>query len=100
MKTIDHYDAIAAASSRMLLAARAGDWDALAAAEGDCAQRIATLEGLQREDAIAAAEQPRRMRALRQVLAHDAEIRDLTMPWLERLDRMLAGRPAPEPGAG
>ncbi len=98
MKTVDHYDAIAAASGRMLLAARAGDWDALAAAEGECAHRIATLEVLQRFNAIAAAEQPRRMRALRQVLAHDAEIRDLATPWLERLDRLLAARPAPGPG--
>ena len=100
MKTIDHYDAIAAASSRMLLAARAGDWDALAAAEGECARRIATLEVLQGVNAIASAEQPRRMRALRQVLAHDAEIRDLTTPWLDRLDRLLAGRPAQGPDSG
>ena len=100
MKTIDHYDAIAAASGRMLLAARAGDWDALATAEGECAHRIATLEVLQRFNAIASAEQPRRMRALRQMLAHDAEIRNLSTPWLERLDRLLATHPPPDPDAG
>ena len=100
MKTIDHYDAIAAASNRMLLAARAGDLDALAAAEDECAQRIATLELLQRANTIVATEQPRRIHALRQVLAHDAEMRDLASPWLGRLDRLLAGRPPQEPDSG
>ena len=41
MNTIDYYRSIAEASSRMVSAARSGDWDALVNAEEECAQRVA-----------------------------------------------------------
>ena len=37
---LEIYEAIAAASGRMLAAARAGDWDGLLAAEADCARLV------------------------------------------------------------
>ena len=32
-----------------------------------------------------------RQRSLPEILAHDAEIRELTSPWLKQLERFLAG---------
>ena len=45
MNTIDYYRSIAEASSRMVSAARAGDWDALVHAEEECARRVADTSG-------------------------------------------------------
>lgn len=93
MNTIELYQSVADASRRMLEAARAGDWDRLVGAEAECARRVAALRARQAATgaAIEAGEDPDRMRLLREILAHDAEIRELTTPWLKRLEKLIAG---------
>lgn len=91
MKTIDYYHAIAQASSRMVSAARRGDWDALVIAEAECAQRVAHLQAHQQTNQAGNAEQKQRIHILGEILAHDAEVRALTTPWLQRLEQLLAG---------
>ncbi len=90
-KTIDHYLSIAGASSRMVSAARSSDWDALVSAEEDCAHLIAALEAHLESRSVDQAEQKQRIHILGEILAHDAEIRELTTPWLKRLEELLAG---------
>lgn len=89
MDIIAHYAAIADASGRMLAAAREGDWDALVAAEEECAHRVATLESLGEVAPKDAHEKHMRIVILKDILAHDAEIRKLTAPWLSQLESML-----------
>jgi flagellar protein FliT len=93
MKTIDHYLSIAQASHDMVDAARLSNWDALVSAEEECARRIAALEDHQAKTraSIDAADQKKRIHILGKMLAHDAEIRELTTPWLLRLEELLAG---------
>ncbi|MBL8384876.1 MAG: flagellar protein FliT [Burkholderiales bacterium] len=93
MKTIDLYQSIAEASRQMVDAARAADWDALVGAEKECASRVAILRQRQAGSAAAldAGDEQHRMRLLREILAHDAEIRELTTPWLRRLEQLIAG---------
>jgi len=73
----------------MLAAARAGDWDGLVTAEEECSQRVAALEAL--GDVAPQDEHEKHMRIviLKDILAHDAEIRQLTTPWLAQLETML-----------
>jgi len=89
MDIIAHYAAIADASGRMLAAARSGDWDGLVAAEEECAHRVATLEALGDVEPKDGHEKHMRIVILKDILAHDAEIRELTAPWLTQLDNML-----------
>ena len=89
MDIIAHYAAIADASGRMLAAARSGDWDGLVAAEKECARRVATLESLGDIAPRDAHERHMRIVILKDILAHDAEIRELTAPWLAQLETML-----------
>lgn len=84
-----YYESIAGQSQRMLSAARAGDWEDLCAAEQECARLIAQLKQLGDAPPLAAGESERRMQILKQLLAEDAEIRDLTEPWLKQLGEML-----------
>ena len=90
MNTIDHYKSIAQASADMLDAARDSDWDELVSAEEKCAHRIAALQMHQEGGLADTADGAGRIRILGEILAHDAEIRDLTTPWLRQLEQILA----------
>ena len=89
---IQHYEAIAASSRRMLDAARAGDWDAVGREEDRCRALISTLKRSHPEAAIVSAARRQRLALLRAMLADDAEIRELSEPWLKQLEALLAGR--------
>jgi flagellar protein FliT len=84
------YENIAALTGRMALAARAGDWNDLAQLETQCAQQasatrtgVPPLEGEQRK---------RKIDLLKQIMANDRVVKDVTEPWMGQLDRAM--RPA------
>ena len=84
-----HYRSIAAASARMLEAARACDWEALTEHERSCARAIDALRASGAEPRLGPADLERKRAIILRVLAEDAEIRRLTQPWLARLEEML-----------
>lgn len=86
---LSHYESVADASEAMLAAARRSDWDALVEAEKECARCIDRLKAASSGIALGAAGDKRRFDILRTVLAHDAEIRQLTQPWLHQLEVFL-----------
>jgi len=88
---IEHYKAIAASSRRMLDAARRDDWDQVGREEDRCRMLIS---GLKQAGAAGGVPIGRRQRLilLRAMLADDAEIRDLSEPWLKQLEALLSGR--------
>lgn len=83
------YDSLSATTGRMLAAARREDWDRLVSLEKDCADIVARLSALETEDPLPAALRDRKAALLRKVLADDAAIRDITQPYLKRLEAML-----------
>jgi flagellar protein FliT len=85
------YESLSAASGRMLRAARGDDLDGLSAAAADCATTIARLREI--GDGVAMSDEGRRrkMAIIRQVLADDAQIRQLTQPWMQRLEALIGG---------
>lgn len=89
---LSRYDAVAEASQRMVEAARAADWPALAEAESRCVTLIEEIRSLGGADGLSAAGRRSRMVSLGRVLAHDAEIRRLADPAVARLERLFAGR--------
>jgi flagellar protein FliT len=88
-RLLNHYESVAEASGRMLAAARRGDWDALVAAEHECASRVETLRAASAGQSLAGAERERKMQIIREVLRHDAEIRELAMPWMAKLQSLI-----------
>ena len=85
------YEVLGAASARMLRAARGDDLDGLAGAAADCATMIARLHGLGDGVAMSDESKRRKMAIIRQILADDAQIRDLTHPWMRRLEVLIGG---------
>ena len=82
------YENIATLSNRMAVAAREGDMDGLARLETQCALQAAAarsgvppLEGAQRK---------RKIDLLKQIMANDRAVRDITEPWMGQLDRAMS----------
>jgi flagellar protein FliT len=88
---LELYEAIGGASRRMLEAARGADWEALLAAEADCAKLIAQARVQPDRPALAEADRRRKSEIILRVLADDAEIRDRLQPRLAQLDALLRG---------
>ena len=87
---LSRYEAIAQTTCRMLDAARIADWEGLVVHERVCAGLIEELKAagddrrsLSREAAL------RKRQIIRRLLADDAEIRNLTQPWLTKLESIL-----------
>ncbi len=88
---LQHYEAIAEASSAMLAAARANDWIEVARQEERCAALIAILKAAdEHPDSLNAIDDERRMHLLRQILADDALIRGHAEPWLLPITSLIS----------
>jgi flagellar protein FliT len=90
---LQYYEAIESASERMLEAARVGDWDNVVKLEGACALLISQLKHAAGSLELGREERQLKGRIMKRILVNDAEIRTLAEPWLEDLDRLMAGRP-------
>jgi flagellar protein FliT len=90
---LNYYEAIEKASSDMLAAARAGDWDQVVKLEGACALLISQLKHAANAQMLGSEEAQLKSRIMQRILINDAEIRQLAEPWLEDLDGILAGKP-------
>jgi flagellar protein FliT len=82
------YENIAALTGRMAHAASEGDMDSIARLETQCAIHAAAarngvpkLEGEQRK---------RKIDLLKQIMANDRAVRDVTEPWMGQLDRAFS----------
>ena len=84
------YRELANAYTGMLTAAQQGDWNAVSAAELGCRARIEDLRA-QGEVPLDAEATKQKFTLLQRLLADDAEIRDLALPWMRRLEDLLAG---------
>ena len=81
------YENIAGLTARMAVAAQAGDFEALARLETQCAlHAAATATGV---PALAGAPRQRKIDLLKQIMANDRAVRAVTEPW-ELRDVMAA----------
>lgn len=90
---LQFYEAIEQASEQMLQAARGGDWDQVIKLEGACAVLIGRLKQAASTQELGREERLLKSRIMKRILVNDAEIRTLAEPWLEDLDRLMAGKP-------
>ncbi len=89
---LDYYQAIEKASQAMLDAARDGNWDEVVKLEGACAVLISQLKHAAAQQPLSSDEAQLKSRIMQRILVNDAEIRHLAEPWLDDLDKLLAGK--------
>ncbi|EYC49631.1 flagellar export protein FliJ [Hylemonella gracilis str. Niagara R] len=89
---IDYYKSIEDGSRRMLEAARAKDLEGVMRYEGVCAVLIEQLRQRAREEDLRPEDRREKTQIMQRILRNDAEIRQLTEPWLGELeDEMMGG---------
>lgn len=88
-QVISLYETVSELTGKMLRAAEMRDWENLAELESHCASKIQILKD---GEAVAPLSGPIRLRKvaiIRQILAHDRQIRDLTAPWMAELSALI-----------
>ncbi|PRD65297.1 flagellar protein FliT [Malikia granosa] len=85
------YENVSVLTRQMLAAAQASDWDQLSELESRCAHEVGLLrsEGQLPVASLSAELRERKVQMLRQILDDDRAIRDLTQPWLQRLQGLI-----------
>ncbi|MEM5296856.1 flagellar protein FliT [Burkholderia sp. JPY481] len=87
------YEAVAALSCRMLIAARRALWDDLVHLQEEYRHLVEALREADVGVKLDEAERLRKYALIRQILADDAAIRDLANPTMAHLSALFAGRP-------
>ncbi|TFW29594.1 flagellar protein FliT [Massilia horti] len=86
-EVLSMYEHIAGLTSRMVVAAKASDWNQLDTLENQCAAAAsATMGGV---PALDGAKRVRKLDLLKQILANDRAIRETTESWMGQLDRAM-----------
>ncbi len=73
----------------MLAAAQAGNWDQIVKLEGVCILLISQLRDTARNHHLTLDESRQKAAIMQHILVSDAEICQLTEPWIKHLDQML-----------
>lgn len=84
------YEDIRIVTEQMLQAARDSDWDRLVALEKKCKSLVERLIAAEPREPLSGPLQQRKIEIIRQVLADDARIRNLTEPWMKQLQSILS----------
>lgn len=88
---LEQYERIKAVTGQMVAAARRADWDHLIDLEESCRSLTDALVEAERGVQLPPPVLERKVELIRNVLADDAEIRNLTEPWMKRLQELLQG---------
>ncbi|MBI3150274.1 MAG: flagellar protein FliT [Betaproteobacteria bacterium] len=88
---LDQYERIKDVTGQMVAAAKRADWDHLIDLEESCRSLTHALMEAERGVQLPPPVLERKVALIRTVLADDAEIRNLTEPWMRRLQELLQG---------
>jgi flagellar protein FliT len=82
------YENVATLTNNMVMAARASDWESLGRLENQTAVATATVAAGATVAPLEGAARQRKIDLLKQILANDRAVRDVTEPWLNRAPGM------------
>jgi flagellar protein FliT len=83
------YAAMADLTEQMVRAATLSDWDRLVALEKRVAGHVQVLRERESPEPMQGAEREQKIELIRQMLTADRKIRDLTMPWMAQLSKLI-----------
>lgn len=83
------YENIAGLTNQMVEAARSEDWESLTTLENQCASAAsATLVGV--VPALSGSPRARKFDLIKQILANDRAVRNITEPWMAQLSKTMS----------
>ncbi|MFZ6817465.1 flagellar protein FliT [Undibacterium sp. Ji22W] len=86
---INVYEKVAQITADMLLAARANDWELLSQLEDNCSGQISTLKEFEGPTELPIELKTKKIMIIKQILADDRAIRDITEPWMQNLANLM-----------
>ncbi|XLZ70202.1 flagellar protein FliT [Massilia sp. SR12] len=89
VEVLTAYSAMAALTKQMVAAATAADWDGLEGLEQQVAAHVAVLRDQEATATLNAGERQQKLGLIKQMLDDDRQIRDLTMPWMAQLSKLI-----------
>jgi flagellar protein FliT len=84
------YGEMARLSASMLRAAQAAEWDRLEELEAGVSAQVSRLRGNEDTVVLDSAERAQKLAMIKQILDDDRQIRDLTMPWMAELSKLIS----------
>jgi flagellar protein FliT len=88
---IDYYRAIETTSSSMLESAKLGAWEAVIQSENACAILISQLRHHSQSNELSVEDRLEKRRIMLQIVRNDAQIRRMTEPWIDDLEKVMHG---------
>ena len=86
-EVLSMYENIAGLTGKMAVAAQSGDWAGFDSLQAQCAaQASAMASGV---PALEGAKHLRKIDLLKQIMANDRAVRNVTEPWMGQLDRAM-----------
>lgn len=88
---LELYETVAGITDKMLAAARSGDWEELVSLETRCSSIVENIKRSEepRQELTPVARE-HKVRIIKKILDDDRQIRDLTEPWMARLQAMIS----------
>src|SRR5471032_2843242 len=83
------YATMAELTDQMVAAAGNSDWDGLMLLERRCAAYVQALREQEPAAPMQGEERERKIELIRRMLSADRQIRDLTMPWMAQLSKLI-----------
>jgi len=84
------YESVAELTGQMLAAAGSNDWDRLVQLEQQCSTQVSSLRMGEASQILTGPARQRKVQLIKQVLADDRRIRDLTTPWMAHLSKLIS----------
>jgi flagellar protein FliT len=89
LELLNVYEKVAHITADMLIAAQSNDWELLAQLEGDCSTHVSTLREFEGRSDLPADLKAKKVSIIKQILADDRAIRDITEPWMQNLTNLM-----------
>lgn len=83
------YEAMQTLTGQMVTAATNADWDTLEVLEQRISAHVAALKANEEKVVLESAGRQRKVALIKQILEDDRKIRDLTMPWMAQLSKLI-----------
>lgn len=83
------YEAMQILTARMLVAAGNAEWDELESLERQISAHVLRLKENEEQVVLESAGRLRKVELIKQMLEDDRKIRDLAMPWMAQLSKLI-----------
>ena len=94
VEVLDIYQQVASLTAQMLLAAQERDWELLAKLEDDCNSQVSQLKRHETSSdagmTLSLELKQRKIDIIKQILADDRAIREITEPWMTELSKLMS----------